>query len=301
MASSATPLGLNKQGTGDNVNTWGNVLNAEALDLIDEAIRGMVSFSLSGTKTLDATNYEPNEARCAFINVTGGTGGTVSIPSISKLYMVRNASTGNVIISTGGATTATIEAGMVAPVVCDGASVWTLRIADLNLKDYIDAAILDGTVTDLPATTGNEGKALIVASGLWAPTTWIATAAQIWASVASLVAISPAGAQEAREAVALTDGATITPDLNAGANFTVTLGGNRTLANPSNLKKGKSGIITVKQDATGSRTLAYGSGWKFPGGTPAVSTGANAADTIAYYVEDAATPIIRAVMAKAYS
>jgi hypothetical protein len=45
--------------------------------------------------------------------------------------------------------------------------------------------------------------------------------------------------------VALTDGATITPDFATGNNFSVTLGGNRTLANPSNLTAGQSGVIVV--------------------------------------------------------
>lgn len=88
--------------------------------------------------------------------------------------------------------------------------------------------------------------------------------------------------------VALTDAATITPDFSAGNNFSVTLGGNRTLANPSNQTAGQAGIIVVTQDGTGSRTLAYGSNWKFPSGTaPTLTTTASAVDVIAYYVESA--------------
>lgn len=85
---------------------------------------------------------------------------------------------------------------------------------------------------------------------------------------------------------ALTDGATITPDFAAANNFSVTLGGNRTLANPSNLTAGQSGVIVITQDGTGSRTLAYGSYFKFAGGTaPTLTTTAAAVDVLAYYVE----------------
>lgn len=85
---------------------------------------------------------------------------------------------------------------------------------------------------------------------------------------------------------ALTDGTTITPDFSAANNFSVTLGGNRTLANPTNLTAGQSGIIVITQDGTGSRTLAYGSYFKFPGGTaPTLTTTASAVDVLAYYVE----------------
>lgn len=83
----------------------------------------------------------------------------------------------------------------------------------------------------------------------------------------------------------LTDASTITSDFADKNNFTVTLGGNRTLGNPSNLTAGQSGVIVINQDATGSRTLAYGSYWKFAGGTaPTLSTGANDIDVLSYFV-----------------
>jgi hypothetical protein len=87
---------------------------------------------------------------------------------------------------------------------------------------------------------------------------------------------------------ALTDAATITPDLNASNNFSVSLGGNRTLANPSNITAGQSGSIFVTQDGTGSRTLAYGSYFKFVAGTaPTLSTAAASVDRIDYVVASA--------------
>lgn len=94
----------------------------------------------------------------------------------------------------------------------------------------------------------------------------------------------------------LTDGATITPNMNNANNFSVTLGGNRTLANPTNLTAGQSGVIVITQDGTGSRTLAYGSNFKFPGGTaPTLTTTANAVDVLAYYVESASRITARLV------
>ena len=85
---------------------------------------------------------------------------------------------------------------------------------------------------------------------------------------------------------ALTDGATITPNFALANNFSVTLGGNRTLANPTNLVAGQSGAIWITQDGTGSRTLAYGSQWDFTGGTaPTLSTAAAAVDCLVYAVQ----------------
>ena len=83
--------------------------------------------------------------------------------------------------------------------------------------------------------------------------------------------------------VSLTDAASIAIDFNAGQNFAVQLTDNRTLENPTNCVPGQTGSIFVIQDGTGSRTLSFGSNYKFPGGTaPTLSTGASAADRIDY-------------------
>jgi hypothetical protein len=95
---------------------------------------------------------------------------------------------------------------------------------------------------------------------------------------------------------ALTDGATITADFALANNFSVTLGGNRTLANPSNLVAGQSGVIKITQDGTGSRTLAYGSNWDFAAGTaPTLTTTANAVDILAYYVDSSSNITARLI------
>jgi hypothetical protein len=83
-------------------------------------------------------------------------------------------------------------------------------------------------------------------------------------------------------------------------NFTLTLGGNRTLGNPTNATAGQSGSIFVIQDATGSRTLAYQGNWDFIGGSaPTLSTGANQIDRIDYIVQSATD--IQAVFTANYS
>lgn len=83
----------------------------------------------------------------------------------------------------------------------------------------------------------------------------------------------------------LTDAATIAVDMSVGNNFSVTLGGNRTLGNPTNLTAGQSGVIFITQDGTGSRTLAYSSYWDFPSQTaPTLTTTANAIDVLVYTV-----------------
>lgn len=89
----------------------------------------------------------------------------------------------------------------------------------------------------------------------------------------------------AADQVALVDGATITVDMGTFLNASVTLGGNRTLGNPTNTKVGQTGYIRIVQDATGSRTLTYSSNWEFGGGVaPVLTTAANAVDILFYQV-----------------
>ena len=97
--------------------------------------------------------------------------------------------------------------------------------------------------------------------------------------------------------VVLGDTATITPDFDLANNFSLTVAGNRTLANPTNVVAGQSGSIFVTQDATGGRTLAYGANWKFVGGAPSLSTGGGAIDRLDYVVKSATE--IHAALAKA--
>lgn len=103
--------------------------------------------------------------------------------------------------------------------------------------------------------------------------------------------------------VTLTDAATIAIDAGLAQRVKaaeLVIAGNRTLGNPSNLVDGAQIVIPIKQDATGSRTLAYASLWKFPGGAPVLSTAANARDLITG-VYDVGTATIFGRLEKAYA
>jgi hypothetical protein len=98
----------------------------------------------------------------------------------------------------------------------------------------------------------------------------------------------------------LTSGATVTPDFAAANNYTLTLGHNATIANPTNLTAGQSGSIFLVQDGTGSRTAAWGSYWDFAAGTaPTLTTAASAVDRIDYVVRSSTS--IHAVATLNYS
>lgn len=78
------------------------------------------------------------------------------------------------------------------------------------------------------------------------------------------------------------DGATVSFDCSLSDKFTVTLGGNRTLA-VSNDQDGQAFTVVLKQDVTGSRTVTWWSGIKWPGGTvPTLTTTGGKADVFTF-------------------
>lgn len=92
---------------------------------------------------------------------------------------------------------------------------------------------------------------------------------------------------------ALVSAASITVDASVHNYFFLTLGHNATLANPTNLVAGQSGMIVINHD--GTKTLAFGAFWKFESGDiPSLSPIA-AKDVLAWYA-DTTTSIIASLM-----
>lgn len=84
----------------------------------------------------------------------------------------------------------------------------------------------------------------------------------------------------------LTDAATVTPDFAASNNFSLTLTGSHTVANPTHITAGQSGILRIVQGGSGSYTITWGSYFKWASGTaPTLSTTVGAVDVLAYYTD----------------
>jgi hypothetical protein len=73
-STASTRLRLEKQATGENLNTWGTRLNTVE-DLIEFAVAGRVALTVSGPVSLTANLFVADQARGAFLDCTG-TGGT---------------------------------------------------------------------------------------------------------------------------------------------------------------------------------------------------------------------------------
>lgn len=95
----------------------------------------------------------------------------------------------------------------------------------------------------------------------------------------------------------LTDAATVAVDLSL-SNFNLTIGGNRTLGVPTNVVAGQTGMINIRQDGTGSRTLVYAWPYEFSGAAaPALSTGKYVFDKLNYSVDKYATSTVTMTIA----
>jgi hypothetical protein len=179
-SSYSTSFRLNLQAPGENLNTWGTNLNAGVFQLIEDALAGAVSQALSGSLTLSSVNGATDQARCLALNITSGTGGTITAPGVKKLYFVRNAASGAVIVTTGAGATASFAAGEVG--FCyspDGINFYRTTVTtafggailtgvgtpsaatDAATKGYVDGVAFTMAAGALPGQGGNAGKALI--------------------------------------------------------------------------------------------------------------------------------------------
>jgi len=110
-----------------------------------------------------------------------------------------------------------------------------------------------------------------------------------WTSGAPTWGSAPAPSPLAQTTVTLTDAATISVNAASGNIFRVTLGGNRTLGNPSGATDGQMLHFEIKQDGSGGRTLAFDTKYRFSADvvSPTLSTGANKLDRLLFIYRSA--------------
>jgi hypothetical protein len=319
MASTyTTNLRLTKQGDGENPNSWGQILNDGVISLADQAIAGYeeINIGSAATVNLTANDGADDQSRNAFLKITGSIGQVATsiflvIPNKSKSYSVLNA----VSVSAGAVDSVVMmrvagEVGVTLGrstttfqhVVCDGASVRSANLLPNNVCVADNLFVgnntqITGTVTVVGAGTFKaavsvEGAAkfnstVTVSGASNFKSTVTVEGAQVNKSTTRFEgAVSLAsGAPVHQPITAITDATSIVMNMATNNQFTITLGGNRTLAAPTNLTAGQTGHIYLIQDGTGSRTLSYNSVFQFAGGSdPVLTTGANAVDLLVFSV-----------------
>ena len=287
MASTYTNrLGLEKQGDGENPNSWGSILNTNVIDLIDDAIAGYEIVSVSSTGiTLSDNNGTADQSRNASLEFAGTLTAnvTITIPSEEKTYFVRENTTGSfaVQMKTAAGSALNLTQGQNTFVACDGTSIYQFNIptsvtsftANTLTATSITTSILDATdvnSTNVSATTVNTST--------------------VSATVLNIDGIGTFSGPVIETVTTLTDATSIALDLSQGNNFYIQLtsatGSSRTLENPSNATVGQCGAIYVIQDVSaGNKTMSFGNAYRFKNGTaPTITASISSVDLLVYNV-----------------
>lgn len=310
MASTyTTNLRLTKQADGENPNSWGQILNDGVISLVDDAIAGYTTVSLGSAATVTLTNVQGagDQARSAILEFKGTVGGAhdtinVLIPNNSKSYVVKNSvsyndSTDAIVLKVAGNTGVTVADDSSAMYVTNGTTVIPVaQTTFTNITASGDLAVkgnasVSGTLTVggavSLASTLNVGSTLTVAGAVSLASTLSVAGAAYFGSTVTVSGRGKFMAGGFSTIATLSDNSSIVPDLNTSNVFTVTLGGNRTLAAPTNTTTniGATGHIFIVQDDTGDRTLSYNSVYQFSqGGVPVLTTASAAVDIFFYAV-----------------
>jgi hypothetical protein len=145
---------------------------------------------------------------------------------------------------------------------------------------------MTATHTQLNTITAKADLASPAFTGVpTAPTAAISTNDTQIATTAFVQAATFIAATPPDPTTTLTDAATVNWNINNGTVATLTLGGNRTMAAPTNLSV-RTFILKVIQDGTGSRTITWNSVFKWASGVaPVLSTAAGATDIISFFCD----------------
>lgn len=164
-SSYTTRIRIEKQADGENPNSWGDILNQNVIDLLDDAVGAYVTIGTSGSQivndnSLTTNNGAADEARAATLELQGyvvsASAANIVLPAVSKTYVIHNkitqaSATGTVRIMNTGAT----ATGFTVPTTTTGTSTFLITTDGTNVHG-IDSAGLG-----IPGASGGGGSSVI--------------------------------------------------------------------------------------------------------------------------------------------
>lgn len=255
---------------GEDIGTWGDLVNAGVTQLIEDSVAGVVTLSTDADVTLTTVNGGTDQSRMAIINCTGARGAlrNITAPATSKLYAVINATTGgfSVVIRGAGPTTGiTVLNGQKVYVAWNGSDFVKVGTSTIALASEVTGTLPVGnggsglaTLTLNNVVLGNGASSVqLVAPGTSGNlltsngTTWSSTAPATNGTVTT-VSVTPANGVSGSVATATTTPA-IT--LTLGAITPTTVNGNTITTGSGVLTLAAAKTLTVSNTIT----LAAGS------------------------------------------
>ena len=341
MATYVNNLRLKEITTGDEDGTWGTSTNTNLELITDGFSYGTKDMAADANETFTMPDATTDATRGFYLKITSAVSLTATREvtlgpnTISKVWLIENATTGSQIITIkqGSGATVNVANGSKVMVVTDGAGAGA---AVFNSNVSVD---LTSDVTGtLPVANGGTG---ITSFGAGVAT-WLGTPSSANLATAltdetgtgvAVFNVSPAlttpkittGIQNASAATVISmdsstffagafsdevtalgnTGTAVTINCNDGNVFTATLNGNATitLATPnSTANRATSFTLVLTNDATPSRTVAFAGGtFQYPGGSVSRSTGANETDIWFFFSPDNGTTWYVTLPAKNFS
>lgn len=137
-------------GTGEQSGTWGITTNTNLGTLIDEAIAGVATITMTDANyTLSVADGATDESRQAVLVMTGtlSAARNVICPNDEKVYIIKNSTTGGypITLKTSAGTGVSVANGDVVLVYCDATNVLPASVPSVS-PSLTGAISLDGSV-----------------------------------------------------------------------------------------------------------------------------------------------------------
>jgi hypothetical protein len=344
MATYVNNLRLKEITTGDEDGTWGTSTNTNLELITDGFSYGTKQLSADANQTFTMPDATADATRGFYLKITsaGSLTATREVTlgpnTVSKVWLIENATTGSQIITIkqGSGATVNVASGSKVMIVTDGAGAGAavLNANPTETGGSVTSVQMAGGSTGLTYSGGpitgsgtiTTAGTLAVANGGTGVTTSTGTGATVLnvspalttpkittgiqnASAATVISMDSntffAGAFSDEVTALGNTGAAKTINCNEGNVFTATLTGNCTftLATPnSTANRATSFTLVLTNDATASRTVAFAGGtFKYPGGSVSRSTGANDTDIWFFFSPDNGTTWYVTLPAKNFS
>ena len=169
MASTYTSnAGIELIATGEQSGTWGNTTNTN-LQIIDRLTTGVGAITLSGsTHTLATTNGVLSDGQYAVLVLGGSLSGpntvTLTPNTQDKVYIVKNNTGQNVVLTQGSGGNVTVAAGKSAIVYADGAGAGAAVVDVSSTFTFTGTLLASNNLSDLtsaPSARTNLGLGTI--------------------------------------------------------------------------------------------------------------------------------------------
>ena len=309
MATYVNNLRLKEITTGDEDGTWGTSTNTNLELITDGFSYGTKEMAADANETFTMPDATADATRSLYLKFTSAVDLTATREitlgpnTVSKTWIIENATTGGQIITIkqGSGATVNIPNGSKVMVVTDGAGAGaavlnanpTGAIVDLT-SDVTGTLPVANGGTGVTSSTGTGATVLNVSPALTTPKITTALQDSTANSVIFFDSNQFFAGTFSDKVVALGDtGSAITIDCNDANVFTATLNGNCTftLATPNGVSnRATSFTLLLTNDATPGRTVAFAGGtFYYPGGIINRTTDANATDIYFFFSPDGGT------------